>query len=115
LGAVLVLYKLIGVKLDQPLPFINIKLQNQAYFPHIVSAILFAVLLYLFLEFKQSQEEAKESLLTYVRVAVTTLWAILAFWIILPELAKNTAYEGVSSYGTRRICLSFHAPRQKWE
>ena len=97
MGAVLVLYKLIGVKLDQPLPFINIKLQNQAYFPHIVSAILFAVLLYLFLEFKQSQEEAKESLLTYVRVAVTTLWAILAFWIILPELAKNTAYEGVSS------------------
>lgn len=96
LGAVLVLYKLLGLKPDQPLPFINIKLQNQIYFPHIVSVTLFVVLMYLFLELKQSNEKAKHNLLTYGRVTITTLWSVIALLLILPELVKNTAYEGVS-------------------
>ena len=92
------MHKRIGINLDQALPFIKLKLQNQAYFPHIISAILFAVLLYLFLEFKQSKEEAKDSLLTNVRVTVTLLWAIVALWLTHPELVKNTVYEGISPF-----------------
>lgn len=96
LAAILVLYKLLGLEPDQPLPFLNIKLQNQIYFPHIVSATLFVILMYLFLELKQSNKTAKENLLTYFRVTITTLWSVLALWLILPELVKNTAYKDVS-------------------
>ncbi len=96
LAAILVLYKLLGLKPAQPLPFINIQLQNQIYFPHVVSATLFVVLMYLFLELKQSNETAKKNLLTYGRVTITTLWAVLALWLILPELVRNTAYENIS-------------------
>ena len=96
LAAILVLYKLLGLKPDQPLPFINIKLQNQIFFPHIVSTTLIVVLMYLFLELKQSKETAKENLLTYGRVTITTLWSVFALCLILPELVKNTAYEDVS-------------------
>jgi len=97
LGAILVLYKLIGLKPEQSIPFINIKLENQVYFPHIVTAILFVVLMYLLLEFKQSSEKAKDNLLTYARVVVTTLWAVIALWLIIPKLVEHTVYEGVSS------------------
>jgi len=96
LGTILVLYRLLGLKPDQPLPFININLKDSTYFPHIVSATLLIVLMYLFLEFKLSQKKAKEHFLTYGRFAITTCWAVIALWLSIPKLVANTLYKSVS-------------------
>lgn len=96
LGAILILYAWLGLEVDQPLPFINVKLQNQNYFPHVVSATLFVVLMYFSLEWRQSRERARVDLINITRVIITTLWAAMALWFITPVLVENTVYEGVS-------------------
>ena len=96
LSAVLAIYSLLGIELNKPIPFFNITLQDQKYFPHIISSTLLVVLIYLFFEYKQSPKKAKDNLFTFSRIVITVLFSGFSLWLIMPRLVENTSYEGVS-------------------
>jgi len=98
LGAVLYLYLLLGLKGVLAIRFLSLTPKNTAYFPYIVGCLLLAVLLYLSIEFKQSTDNAKNNLLNQTRLAITTIWAIVALWLTAQKLIENTEYANISFF-----------------
>ncbi len=96
LGAILVVSRFIGLAPSQPLPLLNVTLENNQHFLRVVVALLAAALLYLIVGWKQSSRRARDSYWAQAFAGFTTLWACVSLWLCYPLIAANTPFAGIS-------------------
>ena len=96
LGAILVVSHFVGLAPFQPIPLLNVTLENNQHFSRVVAVLLVAATLYLILGWKQSSLTARGSYWAQATAGFTTLWACVSFWLCYPLIAANTSFAGIS-------------------
>lgn len=96
LGAILVVSRFVGLAQSQPLPLLNVMLENSQHFLRVVAALLAAVTFYLILEWKQSSPEARRSYWERAHAGITALFSCTSLWLCYPLIAANTPFAGIS-------------------
>ena len=96
IAAVLIIYSILGIDASQPLPVIGVILKNNQYFPHVLTVITIAAVMYLIFEWKQSSQESRNYFINQIRAVATVLIACTGIWFIYPFIAVNTPYTGTS-------------------
>ncbi len=96
LGAALIVSRFVGLDPSQPVPVLNLILEEKQNYPRVVAALLLASALYLIVEWKQSSRKSRASYWLQARAGVTTLWACVSLWLCYPLIAANTGFAGIS-------------------
>ena len=93
----LIFWQVFGLNDATSLPLLDVKLRDPSKFPLVTSIILAVEFLFLWIEWKQSEEIARHTFIAKFRFAITVILAIGAVWINLPTLTKGTVLAGVST------------------
>ena len=96
LSAILVVARIIGLAPSQSLPVIELTLENNQHYFLIVAGLLIAAMMYLFFEWEQSSQKARDSYWAKARAVFTTLWACTSLWLCYPLIAANTPFTNLS-------------------
>ncbi len=80
------------------IPLLDAVLHDPNKFPHAVSIILVIESLFMWIEWKQSDEIARQAPLTKIRFGITFAIAFFAVWINASALTKGTTLESVSRF-----------------
>ena len=96
LSVILIVSHFVGLDTSQPVPVLNVILEDKQNYPRVVAALLIATALYLVFEWKQSSRKARESYWSLARAGFTTLFACVSLWLSYPLIAANTGFAGVS-------------------
>ena len=96
LGAILVVSRFVGLAPSQPLPLLNVTLENNQHFSRVVAVLLAAAALYLIVGWKQSSRRARDSYWAQAFAGFTTLWVCMSLWLCYPLIAANTPFAGIS-------------------
>lgn len=96
LGAILLISQFVGLKTSQPVPILNIILENKQDYPRVVAALLGASALYFIFAWKQSSRKARASYWLQVHAWVTILWVCVSLWLSYPLIAAKTDFAVVS-------------------
>jgi hypothetical protein len=96
LGVTLVISRFVGLAPSQPLPLLNVTLENSQHFLRVVAALLAAFTFYLILEWKHSSPEARRSYWVRAHAGITTLFSCTSLWLCYPLIAANTPFAGIS-------------------
>lgn len=96
LGATLIFSRFIGLDASQPVPVLNVILEDKQNYPRVVAALLIATAFYLIIEWKQSSRKARKSYWSLTRAGSTILFAGVSLWLSYPLIAANTGFAGVS-------------------
>jgi cytochrome oxidase Cu insertion factor (SCO1/SenC/PrrC family) len=96
LGVILLVARFLGLAPSQPLPMLNVTLENPQYFSRVVAAMLSAATLYLILEWKQSSPTSHRAYLAQVRAGFTTLFSCASLWLCYSLIAANTRFADIS-------------------
>jgi hypothetical protein len=92
----LIFRQLFGLIDTTAIPLLNAVLNDSNKFPHAVSIILVIESVFLWIEWKQSEENARCAPLSKIRFGITFIVAFFAVWVNVSALTKGTALEGVS-------------------
>jgi hypothetical protein len=96
LGVILVVSRFVGLAPSQPLPLLNVTLENNQHFSRVVAVLLAAAALYLIVGWKQSSRRARDSYWAQASACFTTLWACVSLWLCYPLIAANTPFADIS-------------------
>ncbi len=96
LGAILVVSRFVGLAPSQALPLLNVTPGNYQNFSRIVAVLLFAATVYLFVEWKQSSQKARDLFWSRIRAGITAIWAVVSIWLSCPEITAGTHFSGIS-------------------
>ena len=91
----LIFWQIFGFNDATSLPLLNVKLRDPSKFPLVTSIILAVGLLFLWIEWKQSDEIARRVSMSRIRFGITLILAFAAVWINLPILTKGTSLASV--------------------
>ena len=80
------------------IPLLDAVLHDPNKFPHAVSIILVIESLFMWIEWKQSDEIARQAPLTKIRFGITFAIAFFDVWINASALTKGTTLESVSRF-----------------
>ena len=92
----LIIWHFFGLIVTTGIPWLKVALRDPTKFPHVVSLILVISLLFTFLEWKQSDQVARQATLSRIRFAFTIIASIVAVWLNVTALTERTALAGVS-------------------
>jgi len=96
LSAILLLCRFIGLAPGQALPVLNVTLEHAQHFPKVVAVLLFAAVVYAFVEWKQSSRNARSSGWAMARAIAAVFSASVSLWVSWSLVVQNTSYAGVS-------------------
>lgn len=96
LGVILLVARFLGLAPSQPLPMLNVTLENPQYFSRVVAAMLSATTLYLILEWKQSSPASHRAYWTQAHAGFTTLFSCASLWLCYSLIAANTRFADIS-------------------
>lgn len=96
LGGILLVARFVGLASSQPLPILNVTLENPQYFSRVVAALLLAATLYLILEWKQSFLASHRAYWAQARAGFTTVFSCASLWLCYSLIAANTRFADIS-------------------
>jgi hypothetical protein len=96
LSAILIVARVIGLAPSQPLPLLNVMLENNQHQLLVVVVLLIAAFMYLVFEWKQSSQKARGSYWAKGRVGFAFLCTCVSLWLCYPLVTANTSVAGIS-------------------
>ncbi len=96
LGVILLVARFLGLAPSQPLPLLNVTLENPQYFLRVVAAMLSAATLYLIWEWKRSSLASRRAYRAQARAGFTTLFSCASLWLSYSLIAANTRFADIS-------------------
>jgi hypothetical protein len=94
----LVFWKVFGLVDTTAVPLLNAVLHEPGKFPHATCIMLLIESFFMWIEWRQSDKTARQTLLSRVRCSFTFAVAFIAIWINTDALTKGTFLEGVSRF-----------------
>lgn len=91
-SGILLVCKFIGIAPDQTLPFLKITPTDSLGYIRALGALLLAAWLYLFVEWKLSEQAAREARGRSIRFTATCIWILTTLWLSYPLLAQDSIY-----------------------
>lgn len=91
IALLLIVWQVFGLNDATSLPLLDVELRDPGKFPLVTSIILAVGLLFLWIEWKQSDETARRASMSRIRFGITLILAVAAVWLNLPALTKGTA------------------------
>jgi len=93
LGGILLVARFLGLAPSQPLPQLNVTLENPQHFPLVVAVMLAATTLYLIWKWMQLSHHLYRARL---HVGFTILFSCLSLWLCYSHIAANTSFADIS-------------------